>query len=289
MKLHYLAPLFEPKSVLVYTRDDDASSAAVLNTALSEAEFNGSITRIVPTSQSFASIANVEASTRPDLALIAVGDAYTVKALTHAAKARVRAAIIYDVAADYVGKLKDIAARNGIHLLGPGSSGLQRPHLKLNACIDGTLQGAGNLALISQSGALTAAMLDWAESNAVSFSAVVATGRSAAIDLADVLDFLAQDGHTHSIVVYMEGIRSGRHFMSALRAAARAKPTIVLKAGRRERGRQAALTHSGAMIGGDDVFDAALERAGAVRVDSFVQLLRNAWHHATNRSAIDWA
>jgi acetyltransferase len=272
MKLHYLAPLFEPKSVLVYTRDDDASSAAVLNTALSEAEFNGSITRIVPTSQSFASIANVEASTRPDLALIAVGDSYTVKALTHAAKARVRAAIIYDVAADYVGKLKDIAARNGIHLLGPGSSGLQRPHLKLNACIDGTLQGAGNLALISQSGALTAAMLDWAESNAVSFSAVVATGRSAALDLADVLDFLAQDGHTHSIVVYMEGIRSGRHFMSALRAAARAKPTIVLKAGRRERGRQAALTHSGAMIGGDDVFDAALERAGAVRVDSFVQL-----------------
>ena len=272
MKLHYLAPLFEPKSVLVYTRDDDASSAAVLNTALSEAEFNGSITRIVPTSQSFASIANVEASTRPDLALIAVGNAYTVKALTHAAKARVRAAIIYDVAADDVGKLKDIAARNGIHLLGPGSSGLQRPHLKLNACIDGTLQGAGNLALISQSGALTAAMLDWAESNAVSFSAVVATGRSAALDLADVLDFLAQDGHTHSIVVYMEGIRSGRHFMSALRAAARAKPTIVLKAGRRERGRQAALTHSGAMIGGDDVFDAALERAGAVRVDSFVQL-----------------
>ncbi len=82
MKLHYLAPLFEPKSVLVYARDDDASSAAVLNAALSEAEFNGSITRIVPTSQSFASIANVEASTRPDLALIAVGESYTVKALT---------------------------------------------------------------------------------------------------------------------------------------------------------------------------------------------------------------
>ncbi len=272
MKLHYLAPLFEPKSVLVYTREDDAPSAAVLNTALSEAEFNGTITRVLATSRSFAAFANVDATTRPDLALIAVGDAYAVKALRHAAKARVRAAIIYDVAAEDVGKLKDIAARNGIHLLGPGSSGLQRPRLKLNACVDGTLQGAGHLALISQSGALTAAMLDWAESNAVSFSAVVATGRSAALDLADVLDFLAQDGHTHSIVVYMEGIRSGRHFMSALRAAARAKPTIVLKAGRRERGRQAAQTHSGAMIGGDDVFDAALERAGAVRVDSFVQL-----------------
>ncbi len=276
MKLHYLSPLFDPKSILVYSRHGGALSAAELDSALNDGGFGTDIERagdtimhVETTSRGFASI---KLNTRPDLALIAVGDAYVVKALTHAAKARVRAAIIYDTAYAHVEELKSIAAKHGIHLLGPGSSGLQRPHLKLNACIDGGLQGAGNLALVSQSGALTAAMLDWAESNAVSFSAVVATGRSAALDLADVLDFLGQDGRTHSIVVYMEGIRSGRHFMSALRAAARAKPTIVLKAGRRERGRQAALTHSGTMIGGDDVFDAALERAGAVRVDSFVQL-----------------
>jgi acetyltransferase len=134
------------------------------------------------------------------------------------------------------------------------------------------LQREGSLALVSQSGALTAAMLDWAESNGVHFSAIVATGRSAVLDLADILDFLAQDGRTQSIIVYMEGIRSGRRFMSALRAAARSKPVIVLKAGRRDRGRHAALTHSGTMVGGDDVFEAALKRAGAVRVDSFVQL-----------------
>ena len=274
MKLHYLAPLFDPKSILVYTRDEVASSI-LLNAALNEGVFSGVITRVETTMRSFATIDRALFSppnTRPDLALIAVGDSHVVKALTHAAKTRVRAAIVYDIATEHIEELKQIAAQNGIHLLGPGSSGLQRPHLQLNACTAGSLRGEGNLALVSQSGALTAAMLDWADSNAVSFSAVVATGRSEGLDLADVLDFLGQDGYTQSIVVYMEGIHSGRHFMSALRAAARAKPTIVLKAGRRERGRQAALTHSGAMIGGDDVFDAALERAGAVRVDSFVQL-----------------
>jgi acetyltransferase len=271
MKLHYLAPLFDPKSILVYTRDDIASSL-LLNAALKEGVFSGAVTRIEATMRSFATIDRAALNTRPDLALIAVGDAHVIKALTHAAKARVRAAIVYDIATEHIEELKKIAAQYGIHLLGPGSSGLQRPHLQLNACTAGSLRGEGNLALVSQSGALTAAMLDWADSNAVSFSAVVATGRSEGLDLADVLDFLGQDGRTQSIVVYMEGIHSGRHFMSALRAAARAKPTIVLKAGRRERGRQAALTHSGTMIGGDDVFDAALERAGAVRVDSFVQL-----------------
>ena len=270
MNRQYLAPLFDPKSIIVYTRENDpASPAALLNAALAEGTFTGTITRLAALPAGYATIDNAH---RPDLALIAVNSGEVVAALTHAAQARVRAAIVYDPAEAHIGALKDIAARYGIHLLGPGSSGLQRPHLQLNACIAGGLQSAGNLALVSQSGALTAAMLDWADSNAVHFSTVIATGRSAVLDLADVLEFLAQDGHTHSIVVYMEGISNGRHFMSALRAAARAKPVIVLKAGRRERGREAALTHSGAMIVGDDVFDAALERAGAVRVESFVQL-----------------
>lgn len=116
-------------------------------------------------------------------------------------------------------------------------------------------------------------MLDWAGSNGVKFSAVIASGRSQSLDLADVLDFLAQDTRTHSIVIYMEGIRGLRQLRQVpLRTAARAKPVIVLKAGRRPAGQQAALTHSGMMVGGDDVFDAALRRAGAVRVESFVQL-----------------
>ena len=270
MNPHYLSPLFDPKSLLVYLPADAASSiAALLKKALEEGAYGGGVTWLAETPKGFPALTGVP---RASLALIAIAGAGAVRALEHAAAARARTAILYEPDGVYVAELAALAARHGIHLLGPGSSGLQRPHLKLNACVAGALQREGSLALVSQSGALTAAMLDWAESNAVRFSAIIATGRSAVLDLADILDFLAQDGHTQSIIVYMEGIRNGRRFMSALRAAARSKPVIVLKAGRRDRGRHAALTHSGTMVGGDDVFDAALKRAGAVRVDSFVQL-----------------
>jgi acetyltransferase len=130
----------------------------------------------------------------------------------------------------------------------------------------------GSLALVSQSGALTTAMLDWAQHNAVGFSHVVSLGPNAAVDLAQVLDFLASDGRTQSILVYLEGISNARAFMSALRSAANAKPVVVLKAGRKPAGNEAALTHSRAIVGSDEVFDAALRRAGAVRVRSFVEL-----------------
>ena len=270
MKPHYLAPLFDPKSLLVYiSATGESSIAPLLKLALAEGAFSGSVTWLTDSAEGFPDLTGVA---RASLALIAIPGAGAVRALEHAASARARTAILYEPDETHVAELTAIASRHGIHLLGPGSSGLQRPHLKLNACVAGALQREGSLALVSQSGALTAAMLDWAESNAVHFSAIVATGRSAVLDLADILDFLAQDGRTQSIIVYMEGIRSGRRFMSALRAAARAKPVMVLKAGRRDRGRHAALTHSGTMVGGDDVFDAALKRAGAVRVDSFVQL-----------------
>jgi acetyltransferase len=115
-------------------------------------------------------------------------------------------------------------------------------------------------------------MLDWARNNAVGFSAVVSLGPYAAVDIAQVLDFLANDPRTQSIVVYLEGIASARGFMSALRTAATAKPVVVLKAGRKPAGNAAAQTHSGAIVGSDEVFDAALRRAGAVRVRSFVEL-----------------
>ena len=130
----------------------------------------------------------------------------------------------------------------------------------------------GPLALISQSGALTASILDWAKQNQVGFSNVISLGPYTSVDIAQVLDYLASDAQTHSIVIYLEGISNARGFMSALRSAARAKPVVVLKAGRKAAGNRAAQTHSGAIVGSDDVFDAALRRAGAVRVRSFVEL-----------------
>ena len=176
------------------------------------------------------------------------------------------------IGAEKAADLKRIARREGIHLLGPNCLGFQRPRLQLNASALGPLAKAGPLALVSQSGALTSSMLDWAAGNAVGFSCVVSLGRGTAVDTAQVLDFLAHDAQTQSIIVYLEGITSARRFMSALRSAAIAKPVVVLKSGRKPAGNEAAQTHSGTIVGSDDVFDAALRRAGAVRVRSFVEL-----------------
>ncbi len=278
MRLPRLSSLFDPDTVVAYLpHHPDHHAASLLQQAMADGPFTGTVHWLRRDGSKFRSDPKdqgMELPLRADLALITGSHDDAMLALTHAAKLKVRAAIVYDeepVEAE-VGAIARLAAKLRIPLLGPGSSGMQRPHSGFNACIAGPLQQAGNLALISQSGALTAAMLDWADSNGVKFSAVVATGRSQVLDLADVLDFLAQDTLTHSIVLYMEGIRNARHFMSALRAAARAKPVIVLKAGRRPSGQRAALTHTGTMVGGDDVFEAALRRAGAVRVESFVQL-----------------
>ncbi len=272
MNQHYLSPLFHPSSIVVYLDEaEQAPSGRLLREALGQSTYSGAVgLRFIDDAGGVQQ--SGDAIVRPDVALIAAGSSLAHAALSDAVACRARSAILYDAADTEWAALQAIAAQHRLHLLGPGSSGFQRPPLRLNACVAGPAHAAGHLALVSQSGALTAAMLDWADSHAIRFSLVAATGRSAMLDLADVLDYLAQDNHTHSIVLYMEGIRSGRRFMSALRMAARSKPVIVLKAGRRERGREAALTHSGTIIGGDDVFDAAIRRAGAVRVDSFVQL-----------------
>jgi acetyltransferase len=169
----------------------------------------------------------------------------------------------------------EAARRHGLRLLGPQTLGLQRPHLRLAAGPLGDpreIAREGNLALITQSGALGAAILDWSGESAVGFSAVITLGARCDIELAQVLDFLAGDPRTHSILLYLEGITQARGFMSALRAAATIKPVIVLKAGRRAAGKRAALTHSGALVGAGSVFSAALRRAGAVQVRLVTQL-----------------
>jgi acetyltransferase len=128
------------------------------------------------------------------------------------------------------------------------------------------------MALVSQSGGLASAMLDWARADGLGFSSVVSLGNQLDIDFSEVLDFLTADPLTDSIVLYVEGVRGARRFMSALRAAARIKPVVVLKSGRGPAGSRAATTHTGAMAGPDEAFDAALRRAGAVRVSSYTQL-----------------
>jgi len=276
MDKHFLTPLFSPESIVVFAgvADDPASQtpqARALREALRAQRFSGTLHFLdIHTSGTLADLAQ----TRADLAIIALPPQDVAAALEIAGRMACRSALVISsgIGADKAAELKKIARREGVSLLGPNCLGFQLPQLQLNASAAGPLAKVGSLALVSQSGALTSSMLDWASANAVGFSAVVSLGRHTSVDVAQVLDYLANDARTQSIILYLEGISSARRFMSALRSAANAKPVIVLKAGRKPAGNAAAQTHSGAIVGSDDVFDAALRRAGAVRVSSFVEL-----------------
>ena len=176
----------------------------------------------------------------------------------------------------------DIAHRYSIRIIGPNCLGVIRPSGYLNATFGyGTVQD-GHLALVSQSGAVCTAIIDWAQSQNIGFSTLVSTGSAADIDFGEILDFLAIDAKTTGILLYVEGINDARRFLSGLKVAARLKPVILIKSGRYELGCKAAMSHTGAMIGSDDVFEAAIERAGVVRAYSIAQLFAAARVLANN-------
>jgi len=274
MDKHYLSPLFTPESIVVFagcTADSlpPTSQARTLVDHFKGAGFAGPLTFL---DTGMTGRLGDLARSRVDLAIIVLPQDQLVAALKVAGSIHCNSALIIstNVDAALARHLHEIARGYGMVLLGPNSMGFQRPQLQLNASTLGRLTQKGATALVSQSGSVTTSILDWANSNGVGFSTVVSVGTHSAIDVAQILDFLAEDNATQSIVVYLERISSARSFMSALRAAAGAKPVIVLKAGRQ--GTPQAAGKGSALFAGDDVFDAALKRAGAVRVRTFVQL-----------------
>lgn len=275
---HYLTPLFEPASVAVFgaSTKQDSIGATVLNNIIA-AGFAGDVYPVNPKYQEingrkcFNAISDINAPV--DLAIIAT-PAKTVPAIIERCGEKgVKAAIVLSAGFREVGeegaRLEQVALENarryGLRFIGPNCLGLIRPARGFNATFAKGEVSAGNLALISQSGALCTAILDWAENQDIGFSAVVSMGISVDIGFGEILDYLVADPKTHSILMYVEGVANARAFMSGLRAAARVKPVIVVKAGRHQSGKKAALSHTGALIGADDVFDAALRRAGVVR------------------------
>ncbi|MEA2795864.1 MAG: acetyltransferase [Bradyrhizobium sp.] len=164
------------------------------------------------------------------------------------------------------------ARRYGMRLIGPNCLGIMMPGANLNASFAAHMPRAGNLALISQSGAIAAGMVDWAAQRGVGFSGIVSIGDQLDVDIADLLDYFALDGRTRAILLYVEAIKDARKFMSAARAAARIKPVVVVKSGRMAQGAKAAATHTGALAGSDAVYDAAFRRAGLLRVSDLREL-----------------
>lgn len=168
--------------------------------------------------------------------------------------------------------LLDAAKPGLIRIVGPNSLGLQVPSLGLNAGFAHLLPQAGSIALVSQSGAIVTAVLDWAAPRGIGFSKVVSLGDMSDVDFGDMLDYLASDDSTKSILLYIEGIGQARKFISAARAAASSKPVVVIKAGRFEAGAKAVTSHTGALAGSDAVYDAVFRRTGMLRVTALEEL-----------------
>ena len=168
------------------------------------------------------------------------------------------------------------ARRGKMRLIGPNCLGVMRPHSGLNATFASAMARPGNVAFISQSGALCTAILDWSLRANVGFSAFVSVGSMLDVGWGDLIDYLGDDPHTKSIVIYMESIGDARAFLSAAREVALTKPIIVIKAGRTEAAAQAAASHTGSLAGSDEVLDAAFRRCGVLRVGSIAELFNMA-------------
>ena len=169
-------------------------------------------------------------------------------------------------------KMLESARPHLMRILGPDSLGLLVPSLNLNASGARTAALSGRLAFVSQSGAMGEAVLDWAHSRGIGFSKFISVGDAVDIDFGDLLDYLASDFHTNAILLFIASVSDARKFMSAARAAARNKPVVVVKAGRAPEGARAVSLHTGMLAAPDDVFDAAIRRAGMLRVFSTEEL-----------------
>jgi acetyltransferase len=226
----------------------------------------------VATVKSMAAIAEA-----PDVAIVAVPPAAVPETVAEAARKGAAAAVIITAGLGHgPGSLAEAAgsaARSAsLRLVGPNCLGVLVPAAQLNASFATRMPQNGDLAVISQSGAIVAGMIEWAAQRAIGFSAVISVGDQVDVDFGDLLDFFAMDRATRAIVLYVEAIKDARKFMSAARAAARAKPVIVIKAGRAAQGAKAAATHTGALAGADAVYDAAFRRAGLLRVFDLEEL-----------------
>jgi len=285
MRRHYLSPLFAPASVaLVGASEREGSLGRTVLANLASAAFKGPLYAVNPEHREvlgrrcYADLRSLPQA--PELAVI-VTPAHTVAAiLADAGAAGVKAAAVLTSGFGETGpsgrahqdEILEVARAHGIRLLGPNCLGLMRTDIGLDATFAPAPALAGHLALVSQSGAICTAILDWARAAGVGFSSVVSLGGAADVDFGEALDFLLSDIATRAILMYVEGVRDARRFISSLRAAARTKPVVALKVGRFASGSRAASSHTGALVGSDAVFDAAFRRCGTVRVRTYTQL-----------------
>ncbi len=213
-----------------------------------------------------------------DLAIIATPAPTVPNLISECAAAGVNGAVIItagfkEIGADGIKLEQEIVARQGdMRIIGPNCLGVMMPNLGLNATFADSMALKGNVAFISQSGALCTSVLDWSIREQVGFSAFISTGSMLDVTWGDLIDYLAQDPHTRSILIYMESVGDARSFLSAARETALRKPIIVIKAGCTEAAAKAVASHTGTLTGNDAVLEAAFRRVGVLRVKTIEDL-----------------
>lgn len=285
MSVRHLDRFFTAHSVAVVGASARAGSVgATVLSNLMTGRFQGPVWPVNPKYRQLEGLAtfpNVDALPGcPDLAVICTPAATVPGIISRLGRLGCKAVVVLSAGLDAPGPdgrslrqaMLEAARPFLLRILGPNCVGLLVPGLGLNASFAPGAALPGRLAFVAQSGALVTTVLDWARTRRIGFSCFVSLGDGSDVDFGDLLDYLAGDPNTDAILLYAESVRQARKFMSAARSASRAKPTVIVKAGRVAEAAHAAFSHTGAMAGSDMVYDAALRRAGMLRVYTTAEL-----------------
>lgn len=279
-----LDTLFRPKSVaLVGASASSGSVGKTLMQNLLQKTYKGKVYAVNPNRKKLMGVSccgSVKKIGEPvDLAVIATPAKTVPFVVNECVEAGIKSAIIISAGFKELGAPGEALEKEilkissgKMRIIGPNCLGVMTPPIGFNATFADRLARPGNVAFISQSGALCTAILDWSFKSYVGFSAFVSIGSMLDVDWGDLIDYLGEDDDTKSILIYMETIGNARSFLSAAREVALTKPIIVLKAGRTEAAAKAAASHTGSIAGSDQALDAAFDRSGVLRVDRIEEL-----------------
>jgi acetyltransferase len=277
--------IFNPKSIaIVGASEEEGTVGYALMRNLMELKFQGDIYPVnirkteILGYKAYPSVEQIPE--RVDLAVIATPARTVPDVVEQCGKAGIMALVIISAGFKEIGpegkaleeRILEIKSKYGLRIIGPNCLGVIRPSINLNVTFISKMPKPGNIAFISQSGALGSAILDWAIHENIGFSNFVSIGSMIDVDFGDLIDYFGTDPKTKSILMYIEGLTDARKFMSAARHFARAKPIIVVKAGKFGESAKAAASHTGSLTGEDLIYDKAFRRAGIVRVDEIADL-----------------
>ncbi|XP_055389108.1 peptidyl-lysine N-acetyltransferase PatZ-like [Condylostylus longicornis] len=284
-----LGAIFEPRSIAIIGATERAGSVGrtLVNNLIIGNKAGGNryeIYPVNPTRQTvlglpcFSNLENIPGDV--DMVVIVTPAQTCVDVMRQAAAKGVKAAVVISAGFKEVGpegialenELIRVARDAGIRVIGPNCVGVMNPNIGLNATFAATMGLPGNVAFISQSGAMCTAVLDWSLREKIGFSAFISVGSMADVNWGDLIDYLSDDPNTQSILIYMETIGNAASFLSAAREASLTKPIVVIKAGKSEQAAQAAASHTGSLAGSYASFEAAMHRVGVLTVDTIQEL-----------------